>query len=36
MYYIVNRSWFVWYLEKEMGLVSISVKILLYWIYILV
>lgn len=36
MHYIVNRSWFVWYLEKEMGLASISVKILLYWIQILV
>lgn len=36
MHYKVNRSWFVWYLEKEMGLASISVKILLYWIHILV
>lgn len=36
MHYTVNRSWFVWYLEKEMGLASISVKILLYWIQILV
>lgn len=36
MHYIVNRSWFVWYLEKEMRLASISVKILLYWIHILV